>query len=213
MKRLAISVEGETEKEFVKKLLVPHLNKFNVETEPITHGRAKSQSSGGNVRKNSLVEEMYHLSYNFDAVTSLVDFYGFKNKGNFNVCELEYQLLEEIRAKLGERERIIIPYVQLHEFEGLLFSEIEDMIVTLNVSQSKAKKLRKIAQKYKNPEDINDNSTTAPSKRIIAITDYNKRVYGPIIAEKTGLKKIRSKCPRFDNWVGKLENIGTPLKL
>ena len=25
MKRLAISVEGETEKEFVKKLLVPHL--------------------------------------------------------------------------------------------------------------------------------------------------------------------------------------------
>ena len=74
MIRLAISVEGETEEAFVKGILTNHLRKSQVEPTPIL--------LGGNVTVPRLAAEMTRLYWNFDQVTSLVDFYGFRGKGN-----------------------------------------------------------------------------------------------------------------------------------
>ena len=50
---------------------------------------------------------------------------------------------------------------------------------------------------------------TALSKRIQqAIITYDKFVHGPLIAMATGLEVIRAECPRFANWVSKLETLG-----
>ena len=97
MIRLAISVEGPTEEEFVKNFLAAYLRERGVEPIPILFGRARGRSAGGNVSVEQLVQEMTHLRHSFDAVTSLVDFYGFRNKGNRTVNELE----EDLRQKLG----------------------------------------------------------------------------------------------------------------
>ena len=100
----------------------------------------------------------------------------------------------------------------MHEFEGLLFSDVEQFIRQLidlyGTSQSKANELREIVNEFPNPEDINDNSNTAPSKRIERIEpEYHKVIDGTLIAEMIGLNIIRDKCPRFNCWVTKLESL------
>ena len=209
MKSLAFSVEGQTEQDFVNRILIPHLEKYNVFSKTIILGRAiGGKQGGGNVSINKLVDDMKELKKSYDYVTSLVDFYGFQKKENFTVVQLENQILQLVLKNTSIKKKAIIPYIQLHEFEGLLFSDVENLVEQIGATQIKAKKLRKIANKFPNPEDINDNWNTAPSKRILRIIpEYNKVTYGPLIAEKIGLEKIRTKCPRFNCWVTKLESL------
>ena len=99
--RVAISVEGRTEEEFVKNVLADHLRRNGVEMTPILLGRARGRSGGGSVSVKLLVSEMVCLIRSYDAVTSLVDFYGFRSKGDKTVGELEEQVLQQIRERLG----------------------------------------------------------------------------------------------------------------
>ena len=65
---------------------------------------------------------MATLYWNFDAVTSLVDFYGFRDRAGRSVECLERHLLEKVRTRVRRRlewdETKVFPYVQRHEFEG-----------------------------------------------------------------------------------------------
>ena len=155
---------------------------------------------------------MKHLAHSFDYITSLVDFYGFKEKCQLGVDQLEARIHDRIQENYPKGGNVFIPYVQLHEFEGLLFSDVEQFIRQLidlyGTSQSKANELREIVNEFPNPEDINDNSNTAPSKRIERIEpEYHKVIDGTLIAEMIGLNIIRDKCPRFNCWVTKLESL------
>ena len=207
MIRLAISVEGQTEEEFVKTLLEPHLQKKGVEPTPILLGRARGRADGGNVSVKQLALEMTYLRRSFDAVTSLVDFYGFRRKGNKTVNGLE----KALRQQFGRRwhPKKVIPYIQLHEFEGLLFSDVDAFTKLIGISHPSIQDLQNIRSQFPTPEDINDNKDTAPSKRIAkVIPRYKKTVYGPLLAMEIGLDKIRAECPRFDGWVTSLESLG-----
>ena len=82
MIRLAISVEGKTEEEFVKVVLAEHLRAKGVEPQPVLIG------TGGNVTVQRLTSDMAKLYWSFDAVTSLVDFYGFRGKADRSVERL-----------------------------------------------------------------------------------------------------------------------------
>jgi len=99
-----------------------------------------------------------------------------------------------------------IPYVQMHEFEALLFSDTS----ILAASNSRiSTQLERILQSFSCPEEINDNYDTCPSRRIKQhIENYVKTVDGIIAARKIGLKKMRQECPHFNTWIAKLENIG-----
>jgi len=202
---LAISVEGPTEEEFVKTSLAVHLLDSGVDATPILIGRARRRvQGGGNVTIGQLSKEIRLLQHNFDAVTSLVDFYGFRGKGTRSSDEL----LEAIRVEIGPfDERFVFPYVQVHEFEGLLFSDVGAFGRV--VPGAPIADLRSIRAAFDTPEDINDSSETAPSKRIRKlIPTYRKRLHGPGVARETGLDKIRRECPRFHAWVGRLEALG-----
>ena len=203
MIRLAIVVEGETETVFVKQTLVEHLLAKGVDTNPI--------SLDGNVSVERLADRMAKLFWTFDRVTSLVDFYGFQHKGSASVTDLEGQIHGSIMRRLNRPvdESRIIPYVQRHEFESLLFSDVRAFATLPDVTGRSVDLLDSIHAAFENPEEINDSSSTAPSKRITrAIPRYDKVRDGPPVALAIGLAAIRRECPRFNQWVERLESLG-----
>ena len=215
MIRLAISVEGRTEEEFVKGVLADHLRTAEVEPTPILIGRARGRGGGGNVSVDRLASEMASLHWNFDAVTSLVDLYGFRGRKDGETGdELEERVFRVIREKLPDDPdpRRIIPYVQQYEFEGLLFSHV-DAFRVIGASAGSLRALWTIRRQFPTPEDINDHPDTAPSKRIAGVFQqsgtrgYGKIRDGFLIAGETGLYAIRRECRRFDAWVRRLETL------
>ena len=211
MIRIAIVTEGPTEAEFVKQVLADHLRERGILPIPILPRRGSS--GGGDVSVDRLVSRMAPLFYSHDAVTSLVDFYGFKKKGDKTTNELQEELTRRISEKLEKHwhSEMVFPYVQKHEFEGLLFSNVKAFAKVPSVSEECVKELHKIRQQFKNPEEINDNKETAPSKRIKKlIPRYNKKVHSYLIAAETGLEAIRAECPLFDGWMTRLESLGDP---
>lgn len=208
MIRLSISVEGETEQEFVKSVLAEHLNPMDVAPTPILLGRARGGSGGGGVNIERLASEMAHLCRSFDAVTSLVDFYGFPSKGDKTIENLEEQLKQAIKEKTHRNldSKKIIPYIQKYEFEGLLFSNVAAFGDAIGASDRSVKKLRGIRSSFSSPEDINDHPNTAPSKRIAgALSGYRKPLHGALVAKEIGIETIRKECVRFHGWIKSLE--------
>lgn len=215
MIRLAVSVEGRTEEEFVKKVLAGHLRGHGVEPTPILIGRARGGSGGGNVSVERLVPEMRDLYWSFDAVTSLVDFYGFRGREDRETAdELEERLGEALHQEIVREwdPRRVIPYIQQYEFESLLFSDV-DAFAVFDVSNEVVRRLQLIRSQFPSPEDINDNRATVPSKRIAgAMPRYRKVVHGPLIAGETGLDAIRRECRRFNAWMERLETLAGRLR-
>lgn len=213
MIRLAISVEGQTEEEFVKDVLEEHLRSFGVDVTPVQVGSARNRWKGGNVSESVLIAEMRRLSHTHDAVTSLVDFYGFRGKKTRTVDALMADLSEELRDQLGPRARLdrMFPYVQLHEFEGLLFSRPEAFRSVPDATEESVAQLSSIRDRFASPEDINDSPATAPSKRLRdALPRYRKAVDGPRVARRVGLTVIRQECARFNAWLERLEALTDP---
>lgn len=207
MIRLAIAVEGETEEEFVKSVLAVHLRGWGVEPYPIKPG-----GRGGAISVERLAPEMARLQWTFDFVTSLVDLYGFRHRGDSETADdLEGRIDEEVDKRVGrdwDRSRAFA-YVQRHEFEGLLFSEVAAFDLVPGATADSIEALQRIRASFPSPEDIDDGRETAPSKRIIGVLPgYRKRTYGPLLAAETGLGKMREECPRFDAWVSRLESLG-----
>ncbi|WP_147162407.1 DUF4276 family protein [Pararhodospirillum oryzae] len=68
-----------------------------------------------------------------------------------------------------------------------------------------------MAAAYSTPEDINDGTHTAPSKRLKGIFPpgtYSKAEHGPLIAEAIGIDRMRARCPGFNAWVTHLQAWG-----
>ncbi|MBC8551155.1 MAG: DUF4276 family protein [Candidatus Brocadiales bacterium] len=202
MVRLAISVEGQTEERFIQMVIVPYLQSRSIYAVPLQLG-----SGGGDVYLPRIKKELTHLVKSFDKVTTLYDFYGFRGKvGGENKASLEDKIMDCIAVPLREK---IIPYVQMYEFEGILFSSPE--AIENNIQQTGlADWANKVLQRFSSdPEKINDSPETAPSKRLLNETNYIKTVHGPDIAKEIGLKVLREKCTGFSEWLNKLEAMGT----
>lgn len=113
---------------------------------------------------------------------------------------------------LGINESVrnrFIPYIQLHEFETLLFSDksVFDKYL-VKIKPQGREELNNIFKKFDNPEDINNNVNTSPSARIKKIfVGYDKSIYGNILADEIGLEVIMRKNRRFKEWLNKIENI------
>lgn len=202
MIRIAISVEGRTEEEFVNRVLSEYLRTQEVEATPIL--------LGGNVTVTRLAGDIARLAHSFPYVTSLVDFYGFGGKGNDTPDMLEQRVDSEVHSRIGQQaqQTEVFTYVQRYEFEALLFSEVTAFTKVPGVSQSALRQLAGIRSHFISPEDINDGFDTAPSKRIQgALPGYNKAANGYMIAAEIGLQKIRAECQRFDSWLTRLESL------
>lgn len=202
MIRLAIVVEGRTEEEFVKKMLADHMQAKGVVVEPIL--------LNGNVTVERLAAHMMRLIWNFDNVTSLVDFCGFRDKGTRTREQLQQLVGKRIDTSIGRAwdQSKAFAYVQQYEFEGLLFSDLAAFRNAINLPEESIEELQRVRSQFETPEDIDDGIDTAPSKRILKVMPrYQKVVYGPLIAMETTLNAIRGECPRFNAWVARMESL------
>lgn len=119
MIRLAVSVEPETEEEFVDESLAHHLRSGDAYATPVLIGRARRRvRAGGDVTIDRLAPEMRHLRRSFDAGTSLVNFCGFRGKGS----KFPNDLVRTVCNRISQfDDGSVLSCVRLHEFERLLF--------------------------------------------------------------------------------------------
>ncbi|MDX6500789.1 MAG: hypothetical protein QOG23_4049 [Blastocatellia bacterium] len=226
MARLYLFAEGQTEQTFAGTVLKPHLANLGVYIYPIliAHSRRKHITHRGGVRKYTPVRNdiLRFMKQERDAdvfFSTMVDLYGLPS--DFPGVEQAERLRHDPhqRVRSLEQEWLVdigdqrfVPFIQLHEYEALLFAEISRLEFFYENSRARIAKLEKIANSVDTPELINDGPQTAPSKRIIAeFPEYEgaKRTVGPQVAELIGLSKIRARCPHFNGWLGKLEGLGT----
>jgi len=103
--------------------------------------------------------------------------------------------------------RRFIPYVQIYEFEGLLFSDPQRFASGIDQPQLAAE-FSAIPDDFSTPEEINDSPMTAPSKQIEKLfRRYEKPLHGSLAAMEIGLSTIRAECPIFDEWLRRLEGL------
>jgi hypothetical protein len=96
------------------------------------------------------------------------------------------------------------PYIMMHEFEGLLFSDCQAFADGIG-NGALGPKFTEIRGQFDSPEHINDSPQTAPSKRVLLLfPEYQKTLHGPIAVLTIGLEKIRDECRGFDRWLDTL---------
>ena len=100
-----------------------------------------------------------------------------------------------------------LAYLQLHEFEALLFSDPAAVAARFpRMGSSEA--LIRVRQAFSSPEEINDRYDSCPSRRITDwASAYQKPLHGPLIARDIGLDRIRTQCWHFNDWVARLESL------
>lgn len=197
MVRVGISVEGVTEERFIKKVISPYLANKDIDITPII--------VGGGIDLAKTRNELKRIANSFDYVTTFYDFYGFKGKIEGETkSSLEQKITENAHDNVAQK---LIPYVQMYEFEGLLFScpAVIEQVLQENGVKRWAEKI--LMQFKDNPENINDSKKTAPSKRLQEKTAYRKTTHGPNIAHYIGVAGIREKCSGFDEWLNRIENL------
>jgi len=214
MKRLYILCEGQTEEEFLNTLLNPFLQSMGVFAQPIicTTKRTPTQKYKGGVTSYAKVKkELQRLcgEHPSELVTTMFDLYAFpydaldlKNIPTDAYDKAEY-IEKAITDEIGNRFGNMVFSLVLHEFEGLLFSDVSAFE---NIADQKVVAiLRGVRAAVPTPEHINESPETAPSKHIKrVIREYSKPTDGIDIAEQIGLDRIKSECRHFANWLEKL---------
>lgn len=198
MKRLGISVEGPTEREFVNRVLRPHLARHRIAVTAIDHLK-------GNVSLDRIRDALPPLLGSFDHVSTFYDFYGFKRRNQRGIDELETAIAGLVGV---EQRRRLTPYIQKYEFEALLFAVPEQTVEWLQGSAAQLADMQDAVSGCGSPEEVNDSVETSPSHRLKKLfSGYDKKLHGPEIIELAGLAAIRRACPRFDAWVSRLEGL------
>jgi hypothetical protein len=226
-----IHVEGETEETFVNEILKPHLQKFgyeNVSARLLGNARQRDRRGGIRAWNNVRSDIIRHLKEDPNCyATTMVDYYALpQDKLNAwpgraeatnlpflqKASTIENSLSEDICQELGQNFNAsrFVPFILMHEFEALLFSNCEAFCTGIGKPEL-ADKFQAIRDQFPSPEEINDSPTTAPSKRVESlILGYQKPLYGVVAALEIGLSTIRSECAHFRNWLEKLENPNRP---
>ena len=164
--------------------------------------RLLKQESGDAVFFTTLLD-LYALAPNFPGFEAAEQF---RHVPYARVKALEKAWSAEVHA------RRFIPFIELHEFEALLFSDVNQFAAFFDNAASQIAALQKIVAGVQSPELIDDRQYTAPSSRICAqFPEYQraKQRVGPQMAERIGLGNIRSQCPHFKGWLERLEQLGS----
>ncbi len=226
MTRLLVHVEGETEESFVNDVLAPFLygcgfSKIGVRLI----GNARQRTRRGGIRSWDVVQReiIRHLREDRECIAStMVDYYGMPSRGASawpgrakasalafpqRAATVEEALAEDVGSNMGKGfdSRRFIPYVMMHEFEALLFSDCLTFANSIDHANL-ASSFQAIRDDFPTPEAIDDSPDTAPSKRIIKLTPvYQKRLHGTLAALGIGLPKMRDECPHFADWLLRLK--------
>jgi hypothetical protein len=141
------------------------------------------------------------------AVTTMLDFYALPKDfpgsqtapaGHCyqKVAHLEQHLADDIA------DRRFIPYIQLHEFEALLFTSPESIA---RILRGNAADITAIRGQFHSPEEIDDDPQTSPSHRIKSLFPaYQKTLHASLVIKEIGIPAITAICPHFQEWLRRL---------
>lgn len=218
MIRVHVICEGQTEEMFVNELLLSTFMAKGIQLVPALVG--KPGHKGGNFKFERLHADVKNrlLGDRTAYCTTFFDYYGlpqsFPGKSTqatqadiqIKAAAVQEAMTAELIRLIGEDPmRRFIPFVQMYEFEALLFSDPEAFAKGVCREQL-SQPLVEIAGQFESPEHINNNPNTAPSKRIEALMkDYQKPLMGTLAALEVGLDVMRERCSLFDGWLTRLE--------
>lgn len=219
--RLHVVVEGQSEETFVNRLLVPHLSRFEVWTDArsvYTSRQGPYWIRGGVTNYERARRDVtrwlrqdrgpdVRLTTMFDFYRLPPDFPGRQKAAPRATAQDRVDLIEKAFAAKVDDPRFI-PYLQVHEFEALIFVDVDSLSVPYPGRERHAslKRLRTEASKHENPESID--LEEPPSKRILKhIPDYDKVSAGILAIETIGLDRIRQACSHFNRWLTRLEGL------
>jgi hypothetical protein len=225
MARLLIHVEGQTEQTFVNEILRDHMvakGYHSVEARNVGNARQR-----GGICKWPLARKgiMNHLKEDLGCIaTTMVDYYALpqnnpdgwpgrslaadlgtaEEKGQCVQNALQNDLVSEMGNRFDASR--FVPFVIMHEFEGLLFSDCTAFsrgIYHPDIQPA----FSAIREQFTTPEEIDDSPDTAPSRRMQALVPgYQKPLLGVLAVMEIGLAAIRAECPHFDGWLKALES-------
>lgn len=221
MNRVVVVVEGLTEQVFIRNVLAPQLALHDVMITARLVG--KPGRKGGVGPYNRARRDILAVLRQDTAVfcTTMFDYYGMPHtwpKRHLTATApfekraflIEEAILQDIAQEMGSdfQPRRFMPYIQMHEFEALLFSDPDALAQTMQ-QPDMAATLRAIEAQFDSPEMINDHFETAPSKRLEKLfPSYNKVLSGTLAAQRIDFATMRQKCTHFSAWLTKLERLG-----
>lgn len=224
-----ILVEGQTEEQFVKKVLAPSLQVFNVQVDAVIHS-SKVIPDGPNFRGGGLKYERVRketenlLRSPVDLVTTMFDYY--ELPGDFpgmatatgtpqqRVSHIEQAYLKDVISRFPNAQNSAArfrPFIMLHEFEALLFADPSVTAKYLGVPNLSRDMERALQRHNGSPEEINSSFATSPSHIIKnTCSGYQKVSAGITIVAAIGLGQLCSACPHFGAWVAGLKSLTCP---
>ena len=217
--RLHFVVEGQTEETFVRDLLGPELGTKGIfcDAHRITTGRRGAKVYRGGLLQFCHLRKDLELWMKQDPgpdswFTTMVDLYRLpsdfpgtpESRGIVDPIQKVEFLEERFSSDLNHLR--FVPYIQLHEFEALLFSNPQSFSIAFPSVSTELAELRAIRRAFETPEHIDEGNNTSPAKRICRVLpQYVKPLSGPLIAKRIGLAKLRAECRHFDRWLEHLE--------
>ena len=217
MKKVLVYVEGQTEETFIRDVLGPHLAQISIYLTPVLAQTKRTASGttykGGVVSYGQVRRDIRRLLGDTSAslVTTMMDYYGLPNDfpGRAQIPPgTPYERVSFLENAFREdiNHPRFLPFLTLHEFEALLFARPDEIARAFPETRGVNRWIQEISGLP--PEEIDEGKETHPLARIArCFPRYRKPLHGPLIAHRIGLPTIRSRCPHFDEWVRKLEQI------
>lgn len=228
MTRLLVHVEGQTEESFVNEVLAPHLygcGFSRVGARLMGNPRQRDRRGGVGGWPSAHRDIVHHLREDRDRiVTIMVDYYGLPQGGDRGwpgraeaslrpfrdkAALIQDGMSADIAGEMGDGfdTRRFVPYVMMHEYEALLFSDCERFGAGIGRPEL-TPRFQDIRNTFQTPEEIDESPEGAPSKRILALVDgYQKPLLGVLAAQEIGLQRICAQCPHFSDWLDRLESL------
>ena len=213
-----VVVEGQTAQKFIGEILAPYLASKGIFITPIV--ASKKGQKGGDIKFQRVKKDIANFlaQRNVDIVSTFVDYYGIKEWPGKDTI-LQHSTPEQIAATMNTAAKTeicqeydhlnptqrFIPFIAVHEFETLLFSDTKALADGLGIDKET---IDATVNEFPSLEHINNSKETAPSKRLEKWhPQYGKTTTGIAIAKTIPVDTMRAKCPLFNQWLSAIEAV------
>ena len=223
MIRLNVIAEGTSEESFVRLVLAPYLGERGIYTvaRAVETSRRKGVVTRGGMTdygraKRDILrwlkqDKGAHVTTMFDLYALPKDFPGYLEVQDQDPHSRASRLEKKFEEDVSDLR--FVPYLQVHEFESLLFSDVEviDRELTVEEQPSCLDQLKSIRDSFETPEHIDDGFETCPSRRLTKLFPrYQKVTDGIRVIEQIPVATLRTECNHFSAWLSRLEALNAP---